>query len=302
MGKATAEGGSGSSGVRDAGRQSPIPVAGLVAWVWRAVSGQPRGRMGAPPVNAESGLRAAPRLGQSLVRQVIGELRWAFTPPWTWLTGVAVNLVLSLLWLLVTPLTGRPDWAILIGVYFAVFILADVTTTNVLGAGALRVRLSLLRGLRVRRILFLKNLALFLVVGVPTLILTAVITVHSEADYRLLVTVPRVMYPTLTWLGVGDLVSVVLPVAIIPLRQRWQQRRQVWRTARWLIHLVLPYALLYAVDPLSKLPTIAIVGLHLRGGSALVRAVVVCGLGASMWALGFTAALILVRRRGIRIR
>jgi hypothetical protein len=233
----------------------------------------------ASSVDAESDLWAAPWPGQSLVGQLVGELRWAFTPPWTWLTGVAVNLVLSLLWLLVTPLTGRPDWAILVGVYFAVFILADVTTTNVLGADALRVRLSLLRGLRVRRVLLLKNLALFLVVGVPTLLLTAVITVCSEADYRLLVTVPRVMYPTLTWLGVGDLVSVMLPVAIIPLRQRWQQRRQIWRSARWLMHLVLPYALLCAVNPFSKLPTITIVALHLCGDSALIRAVVVCGLG-----------------------
>ena len=62
---------------------------------------------------------AAPQRQWLSVRQ---EVRWSFTRPWHWLTGVAVNLVLSLLWLIVAPLSGQPhrDWAILVGSYFAV--------------------------------------------------------------------------------------------------------------------------------------------------------------------------------------
>ena len=45
------------------------------------------------------------------------DLRWAFSRPWGWLSGLGFNLVLALLYLIVAPLTGRPhhDWAILVG-------------------------------------------------------------------------------------------------------------------------------------------------------------------------------------------
>lgn len=138
-----------------------------------------------------------------LARAVLSGLRWSFTPPWNWLSGVAFNLGLSLAYLVIVPLTGRPhrDWAILVGTYFAVFILADVTTTNVLGADHLRVRRSLDRRTSLARILLIKNITLMLLVGVPTLIATAAITVHSESAYRLDLTLPGVLYPVLTWLG-----------------------------------------------------------------------------------------------------
>lgn len=145
--------------------------------------------------------------------------------------GVAVNLALSLIWLIWVPLRGAPhrDWGIVVGTYFAIFVLADVTTTNVLGADAVRV--ALLRDVRLRRILLVKILTLLVIVGLPTLIATAVVTLASEADYSLVVTLPGVAFPILSWLGVGNLVSVALPVAAIPLKERWRRRRQLWPTA-----------------------------------------------------------------------
>jgi len=58
-----------------------------------------------------------------------------------WWRGLALNLVLSLLYLLLAPLTAVPhrDWAILVGSHFAAFLLADSTTTNALGLDAERV-------------------------------------------------------------------------------------------------------------------------------------------------------------------
>jgi hypothetical protein len=241
---------------------------------------------------------------QPVWRQVLGEVRWSFTRPWTWLTGVAVNLVLSLAWLVAVPLTGRPhsDWAIIVGSYFAVFILADVTTTNVLGADALRVRLSLLRAIPLRRILWVKNLTLLLIVGLPTLIATAVITVRSENDYRLILTLPGVAFPILTWLGVGNIVSIALPVAVAPLRERWQERHRRGRTARWLVHLVLPYAMLYAVNPIAKLPRLAARHLTFLPQTTASHGALLCLLGLSLWAIGTAVALLVARLHPIRIR
>lgn len=250
-------------------------------------------------------MQAAPEgSGQSLGRQVLDELRWSFTPPWYWLSGVAFNLVLSLLWLVVVPLSGQPhrDWAILVGSYFAVWILADVTTTNVLGADALRVRIGLLRGVALGRILVVKNLTLLVIVGLPTLLATGVITIVTEADYRLTLTLPGVLFPILTWLGVGNIASVLLPVAVVSWRDRWQHRRELARTARWLFCLVLPYALLGAVDPVGDLPILVIRHLRVLPATAQARGVVLCALGLAMWGAGMSLALWFNRLRPVRIR
>ncbi|HEV7583286.1 MAG TPA: hypothetical protein VGO77_23315, partial [Mycobacterium sp.] len=85
--------------------------------------------------------RAAEDLQRDLWPAVVAEIRWAFTPPRTWLMGVVANLVFAVGWLVVQPLTaGRhQDWVVLVGTYFSSWILADVTTTNVLGADHYRV-------------------------------------------------------------------------------------------------------------------------------------------------------------------
>lgn len=250
-------------------------------------------------------MRAAPEgSGQSLGRQVLDELRWSFTPPCHWLSGVAFNLVLSLLWLVVVPLSGQPhrDWAVLVGSYLAVWILADVTTTNVLGADALRVRIGLLRGAALSRILVVKNLTLLVIVGLPTLLATGIITLMTEADYRLTLTLPGVLFPICTWLGVGNVISVLLPVAVIPWRDRWRQRREFPKTARWLLCLGLPYAMLGAVDPVGDLPRFVIRHLKFLSPTVQARGAILCALGLLMWAAGISLALGFNRLRPVRIR
>lgn len=63
-------------------------------------------------------------------------------------------------WLLVEPVRaeGHRDWVILVGTYFASFILADVTTTNVLGVDHIRIQNSLRGGIPASHILLVKNL------------------------------------------------------------------------------------------------------------------------------------------------
>lgn len=232
-------------------------------------------------------------------RSLAAELRWSLTPPWTWLNGVAFNLVLSLAWLVISPLSGQPrrDWAILVGSYFAIFILADVTTTNVLGADAARVRRAMSEHVGVGRILLIKNVALLIIVGLPTLIATAIITVKSEADYRLILTLPGVAFPILTWLGVGNAISVIFPIAVRPLRERWQDRKNLVTTARWLFHLVLPYALLLAVDPVKRLPRLITRALPTITPAAASHGLSLTISSLSLWTLGTTIALVVARFR-----
>ena len=243
-------------------------------------------------------------LWSGLPRAVLAEVGWSFTPPWTWLLGVAANLVLSVVWLIWVPVTGRShsDWVIVVGTYFAVFILADVTTTNVLGPDARRVRPALQAGVPITRILLVKNLALIAIVGLPTLLLTAILTSYSETPHRLVLTLPGVALPILAWLGVGNLVSVLLPVETVPLAQRWWQRRDLISGGRWLAHLAVPYALLYAVDPVGDLPHTLLQTLPRAWRTEPVRGMTLAATGLLIWALGTVLATSVVRLRGVRIR
>jgi hypothetical protein len=243
---------------------------------------------------------------------VWSEVRWAFTPPRSWLVGVLTNVVLALIWLAAQPLTanGRhhQDWVILVGTYFSSFVLADTTTTNVLGGDHYRVERGLSQSVPPWRMLLIKNLALLILVGLPTLTVAVVLTLRLENPSRLGVTIPNVAVPILSWLGVGNAISVLLPVAEVPLLRRWRQRHDRRRTGAWLVSLVLPYALYFVADPIGgvehrelwwKVPTVIT---HVFGPvlGRDTKSFVHLGIALTVWVAGTIFAGWWIRRRGVR--
>jgi hypothetical protein len=255
-----------------------------------------------------SARRAAKDFEQNLWRAVCAEIRWAFTPPRTWLMGVVANVFLAAAWLLVQPLTaGRhQDWVILVGTYFSSWVLADVTTTNLLGADHYRVLKGLSNGVPMWRILWIKNLALLVIVGLPTLTAAMTLTLWLERPGRLAITIPTVAVPIVSWLGIGNLISVLHPVSVEPLIRRWRQRRNRRRTTGWLVALTLPYAVYYFADPMNgvehrvlwrKAPAFI---WRVLGRDAKSFAHLAIALG--VWVAGTVVAVLWVRKRGWRIR
>jgi hypothetical protein len=206
--------------------------------------------------------RAARDFEKDLWPAVGAEIRWAFIQPRTWLMGVVANVFLAAAWLLVQPLTaGRHhDWVILVGTYFSSWVLADVTTTNMLGADHYRVLTVLSNGVPFWRILLIKNAALIVIVGLPTLAAAMALTLWLERPGRLAVTIPTVAVPIVSWLGVGNLISVLHPVRVEPLIRRWRQGGDHRRTDGWLLGLTLPYGLYYVADPMGAGWSIACCG------------------------------------------
>ncbi len=253
--------------------------------------------------------RAAKDLQQGLCTAVRAEIRWALTPPRTWLMGVLANVVFAATWLLVQPLTtGRhhSDWAILVGTYFSSWVLADVTTTNLLGADHYRVRQALSDGVPFWRIMLIKNLALLAIVGLPTLVAAMALTLWLETPGRLGITIPTVAVPIVSWLGVGNLISVLHPVSVEPLIRRWRQRGDRVRTGGWVLALTLPYALYYVADPMNgvehrvlwtQVPKLIwpVLG---RDTKSFVH----LGIATGVYLAGTVAALLWVRKRGLQIR
>jgi len=253
--------------------------------------------------------RAAKDFQQSPLRAVGAEVRWAFTPPRAWLMGVVANLIFAVAWLLVQPLTtgrGHTDWVVLVGTYFSSWVLADVTTTNLLGADHYRVQAALSDGVPVWRMLLIKNLALLVIVGLPTLLAAVALTLWLETPGRLGITIPTVAVPIVSWLGVGNLVSVLHPVSVEPLLRRWRQRADRQRTGGWVLALTLPYALYYVADPMNgvehrvlwtQVPAL-IWPVFGRDTKSFVHLAIATGV----WIAGTVLALLWVRRRGFRIR
>jgi len=255
--------------------------------------------------------RAAKYLQQDLWTAVGAEIRWAFTPPRTWLMGVLANVIFAAAWLLVQPLTaGRhhhhQDWVILVGTYFSSWVLADVTTTNLLGADHYRVQQALSDGVPFWRMLLIKNLALLAIVGLPTLATAMALTLWLETPARLAITIPTVAVPIVSWLGVGNLISVLHPVGVEPLIRRWRQRGNLRRTGGWVLALTLPYALYYVADPMNgvehrvlwtQAPKL-IWPVFGRDTKSFVHLAIAIGV----WLAGTAAAVLWVRKRGFQIR
>ncbi|WP_205538942.1 hypothetical protein [Mycobacterium kyogaense] len=256
-----------------------------------------------------SARRTALALSLPLPRAVAAEIRWMFRPPRTCLSGVAINAVLAALWLIVQPLTRHNmhnDLIVVVDTYFASFILADITTTNMLGSDHYRVTAALAAGTPLWRVLLVKNLALFAVVGLPTLVAAVLFTLWFDTPSRLVRTIPNVLVPVISWLGIGNLVSVLLPVAAAPLIRRWRHRSDTRRVAFWVTALTLPYALYYIADPIggvehnvfwNRVP--AAIGPILGRDT---KSIVHLGIALAVWALATAAAVLWVRRRGLRLR
>ncbi|MBI2694216.1 hypothetical protein H7I93_14990 [Mycobacterium nebraskense] len=246
---------------------------------------------------------------RALGAAVLAEIRWAFTAPRTWLMGVVANVIFAAAWLLVQPLTvGRhhTDWVILVGTYFSSWVLADVTTTNLFGADHYRVLAGLSDGVPFWRILLIKNLALLAIVGLPTLVAAMVLTLCLETPQRLAITIPTVAVPIVSWLGLGNVISVLHPVGVEPLTRRWRQRGDRRRTGSWLAVLTLPYVLYYVADPMNgvehkvlwtKLPAM-IWPVFGRDTKSFVH----LAIAVAVWITGTVAAVLWVRKRGLTIR
>lgn len=252
--------------------------------------------------------RAAKDFEKRLMPAVIAEIRWSFTRPRTWLMGVVANVLFAGGWLLVQPLTlGRHhDWVILVGTYFSSWVLADVTTTNFLGADHYRIVRGLSDGVPFWRILLIKNLALLAIVGLPTLAAAVALTLWLETPARLGITIPSVAVPIVSWLGVGNFISVLHPVSVEPLIRRWRQRGDLRRTRSWVLALTLPYALYYVADPMNGVEHRVL----WQQAPALIwpvfgrdtKSFVHLAIAASVWVAGSIAAVHWVRRRGLQIR
>ena len=239
-----------------------------------------------------------PRLG--LLRDVADELRWTATSRKGWLIGLATNFFVAVIYVGYTHFDPRRPGDIRIanvGTAVAVWVLSNTLNTNQLGADSDRVVASLERGDSVPRILAIKNLALAVFL-VPLAIVISIAVRILVDRWRLLPhAVMMDVGAVFLWLGVGSVISVLLPYRPIALRARWRRRR-TW--PRWAFCLALPDLTYFLVLPFLHVPYFAIYSEKVFGPyqrNFLIYSAVYLGIGVVYWVIGLLLASLYARRR-----
>lgn len=183
------------------------------------------------------------------------EIKWTFTLPMTWLQGVLINLVLAGFYRLFWTLEANPkyDTVLLYTVYFATFIMADITTTNVFGADFSRTIQKINDGESFSAILLRKNVVQFLVIILPVLLVTYGWTEYLYMDAQLLRTIPGILYPMLLFLGIGNLISVLFVVPAVSLTWHWKNLYDLRAQVPVLVSYALPFVI-YGLWVYTDLP------------------------------------------------
>lgn len=209
-------------------------------------------------------------LRRASMARFLDELRWTFTMPMIWIQSVVLNLVLAAVYMLFQQpnLGGHYDTVLLYCVYFATFILADVTTTNIFGLDVARTTEALSTE-SFARILMRKNAVQGVVIVVPIVLVTAVWTEYLYHESEMMRTIPGVLYPMLLFMAIGNLISVLFPVAQAPLG--WHLRQ--WRHWRVQVPLLVSYAIPYVIFALwvyTDLPNLLFTMLRDWGSDSFV--------------------------------
>jgi hypothetical protein len=255
------------------------------------VDGAPSGQ-----IVAES---ADPQLPATLNQAVRQQIALTLLPPYETLITVAVNAALmSSAWVFlpaglkdkVFTLHGTLAFALVL----AAWMYSDVPATNVLGPDAKRVVAAFDDPVMFRRLLYAKNVVLWMIVT-PVCAIVAVIV--GLQDHDLLAT----LY-TIVWigvvpfgiLGISSWVGIIFPYHPMPIRYRWEHRRPRRRMlVRWLTLAVTPYGLVPLLAVVLMAPSLLLWGFtsahglsqklpdhDLGWGVALACAIaIVCSLG-----------------------
>lgn len=181
----------------------------------------------------------------SWLQELREELNWTFTLPMTWLQGVGINLFLAAAYLFIWPLQANPkyDTVLLFCIYFATFIMADITTTNIFGPDLQRTYAKLAAGESFKRILLRKNLVQFIVIMFPVTFVTWAWTEYLYQDSEMLRTIPGVLYPMLLFLGIGNVISVLF---VVPSAS-FSWRLKNWMQWSWHLPELISYAIPFMI-------------------------------------------------------
>jgi hypothetical protein len=199
----------------------------------------------------------------SSLRAAVGEqFARAFHPPYEIPIVVAVNgLLMTGAWFLLpdpNPLFTFHG-ALAFPMVLAAWMFSDVPATNVLGSDARRSLLALDDPPALRRLLFAKNIVLWMLIAPFCSVVAVVVGAHEHRYAASIFTLAWIVIVPLGALGPASWVGIRYPYHPIDLTYRWEHRRPFGRMiVRWLTLAVLPYGLVPLLAAVISLPTLVL--------------------------------------------
>src|SRR6476469_7039013 len=246
------------------------------------------------------GRNAVSRHGPALAHGVTGEIKYILTrKPRSVVKSLAIGLAMGLLYLgfiRVFEWDTDQKWLPYLGLWAIGVVMGGSVCVNAMSFDAMRVRAALDSGERLWHLVVIKNLALLCIVAPIGFILCALLAWRAGDIYAFFKGCALMICMILPWLGVGNVLSIVLPSRDEPIKQR----RQSGSLKQFIIAFVVSYAIGYLVNAMLIWRVFAARELTERLGNATIPAILIVISSAAMWILLTVLAVALSQQPRIR--
>lgn len=240
------------------------------------------------------------RHGPALAHGISGEISYILTrKPRGTVKSLAIALALGLLylgWIRIAQWDQKSTFLPYLGLWVIGMVMGGGVCINAMSFDAMRVRAALDNGERLWRLLVIKNMALLCIVAPIGFILSALLAWRAGDVYAFYKACALMICLILLWLGVGNVLSIVLPSRDEPIRQR----RQSGSLKQFIIAFVVSYGIGYLVNAMLVWRVFAARELTERLGNALIPAALIVLSSAFMWMLLTVLAVALSQQPKIR--
>jgi hypothetical protein len=246
------------------------------------------------------GRNAVARHGPALAQGLGGEIRYMLgRKPRSIVTSLIVGLVLGLGYLGFVRVfqwdRGQP-WLPYLGLLAISFVIGGSVCLNAMSFDAMRVRAALDSGARLWHLLVVKNLALFCLVTPIGFLLSGLLAWRAGDLGAFFKACALMICLILLWLGVGNILSVVVPIRDEPIRNR----RRSGTLKPFLVAFTVAYLVGYLVNIMLLLRAFAAQELAQRLGSVVLPAILIVLSSIGMWILLTIVAVALSQQPKIR--
>ena len=206
------------------------------------------------------------RLPTTAMEAVRDQLALTFQAPYETPITIAVNgALMSSAWFFLP--TGLRDkvftlhGSLAFALILAAWMYSDVPSTNTLGPDSTRTVAALEDPAMIRRLLYAKNVVLWLLVTPVCAVVALVSGLLNHSILSTVYTVVAIGVLPFGFLAVSAWVGILFPYHPMPLRYRWEHRRPLMRMlVRWGILVVTPYVLVPVLGVLMLTPSLLLWG------------------------------------------
>jgi hypothetical protein len=231
------------------------------------------------------GRNAVSRHGPALANGVRGEIGYMLTrKPRSLLLSMAIGLALGLLYLgfiRVFQWDAKQKWLPYLGLFAISVVMGGAVCLNAMSFDAMRVRAALDSGARLWHLLVTKNLALLCLVAPVGFLLSALLAWRAGDLGAFFKACALMICFIVLWLGVGNVLSVVVPIRDEPI---WK-RKGSGTLKQFLIAFTVAYLIGYLVNIMLVLRVFAAQELAARIGGWVIPGIIVVLSCVAMWVL-----------------